>query len=114
MDIGQVMMGRRGEMTGMLGGATDLVLQWIDELGAGSIVQVHAHNALGWSGVPAGMLQHRSFEDGNCLDMKSIFGRLADIGFEGPIILEILESTPEKIIESSVRAKDMICEIMGR
>ena len=46
--------------------------------------------------------------------MKAIFGKLQEIGFEGPIILEILESTPEKIIESSVRAKDMICEFMGR
>ena len=55
-----------------------------------------------------------SFDDGNCLDMETIFGRLKDIGFDGPIILEILENTPEKIIESSVNARNMICEIMGR
>ena len=46
--------------------------------------------------------------------METIFGRLKDIGFDGPIILEILENTPEKIIESSVNARNMICEIMGR
>jgi sugar phosphate isomerase/epimerase len=114
LDIAQAIMGRRGEMTGMHGGATDVVIQWIEELGVDAIVQIHAHNVLGWSGVPAGMLQHRSFQDGNCLDMQIIFGRLKDIGFEGPIILEILENTPEKIIESSVIAKNMICEIMGR
>ena len=114
LDIAQAIMGRRGEMSGMPGGTTALVLDWIEKLGVDTIVQIHAHNVLGWSGVPAGMVQHRSFEDGNCLDMEAIFGKLKEIGFEGPIILEILETTPEKIIESSVRAKNTICEIMGR
>lgn len=114
LDIGQAIMGRRGEMTGMHGGATDVVIQWIDALRADTIVQIHAHNVLGWSGVAAGMVQHRAFQDGNCLDMGTIFGKLKDIGFDGPIILEILENTPEKIIESSVSAKNMIREIMGR
>ncbi len=114
LDIAQVIMGRRGEMSGMPGTATELVLDWIDGLGRETIVEIHAHNVLGWSGVPGGMLQHRAFEDGNCLDMQRIFGKLRDIEYEGPIILEILESTPEKIIESSVRAKNMICEVMGR
>lgn len=113
LDIGQAIMGRRGEMSGMQSGATDIVLEWIDALSVDSIVQIHAHNVLGWSGVPAAMLQHRAFEDGNCLDMDVIFGRLKDIGFDGPVILEILENTPEKIIESSIRARDVICENMG-
>ena len=114
LDIGQAIMGRRGDTTGMQGGSTDIVLKWIDALGADKIVQIHAHNVLGWSCVPAAMLQHRAFEDGNCLDMEVIFEKLKDIGFDGPIILEILENTPEKIIASSVRARDTICEIMGR
>ena len=114
LDIGQAIMGRRGDATGMHGGATNVVLEWIDALGADKIVQIHAHNVLGWSGVPAAMVQHRAFEDGNCLDMEVIFGKLKDIGFDGPIILEILENTPEKIIASSVSAKNMIREIMGR
>jgi sugar phosphate isomerase/epimerase len=114
LDIGQAIMGRRGDTTGMSSGASDVVLEWIDALGVDKIAQIHAHNVLGWSCVPAAMLQHRAFEDGNCLDMEVIFGKLRDIGFDGPIILEILENTPEKIIESSIRARDTIREIMGK
>jgi len=114
LDIAQAVMGRRGDTRGARQGSTGLVIGWAERIGVQRLVQIHAHGVIAWSGVVQGMVQHRSFEDNTCLDMKAIFGKLKEMGYQGPIILEILESTAEKVIDSCVRAKDMIREIMGR
>ena len=114
LDIAQAVMGRRGDTRGAREGSTELVLDWAERIGVERIAQVHAHGVLAWSGFIQGMVQHLSFEDNTCLDMKAIFGKLKEMGYEGPIILEILENTAEKVIDSCVRARGMIREIMER
>ena len=106
LDIGHAIMGCKGD--------TNTVLEWIDALGVKRITQIHAHNVLAWSAVAGGMIDHYPFEDGTCLEMRTIFGKLKEIGYEGPIILEIVQNTADKVIEACIRAKEIICEIWER
>ena len=106
LDIAHAIMGVKGD--------TQTVLDWIDRLGADRIVEVHAHNALAWSAVPGGIIDHFPFEDGTCLDMEAILGRLRDEGYGGPIVLEIVRNTNEKVLDACLRARDIIVSIWER
>ena len=103
LDIGHAIMGVKGD--------TRTVLNWIDKLGVENIVEIHAHNVLAWSAVGGGMIDHFPFEDGTCLEIKPIFRRLKEIGYQGPIIFEIVQNTAQKVIDACLRAKEIICEI---
>ena len=103
LDIGHAIMGVRGD--------TDTVKEWVAKLGAERIVEVHAHNVFASSAIAGGMLDHFPLEDGTCLDMEVVFGRLRDAGYAGPIVLEISVNTTEKVIDACLRARDAICRI---
>jgi len=103
LDIGHAIMGVKGN--------TQTVLDWIDKLGKDRIVEIHAHNVLAWSAVPGGMIDHFPFEDGTCLEMETIFKKLKEIGYRGPIILEIVQTTAQKVIDACLKAKEMIYDI---
>ena len=105
LDVGHAIMGCKGN--------TDTVLEWIDALGADNIVQVHAHNVLAWAAVGGGMIDHFPFEDGTCLDMRVIFARLREVEFDGPVILEIVQNTADKVVDACLRAREIICEAWG-
>ena len=106
LDIAHAVMGVLGD--------TRTVLSWIEKLGVDRIVEIHAHNLLAWSAVPGGMIDHLPFEDGTCLDMDAIFGKLRDEGYQGPIVLEIVQNTNEKVLEACRRAREIICRIWER
>jgi len=103
LDIGHAIMGCKGD--------TKTVLDWIDRLGVEQITEIHAHNVLAWSAVPGGMIDHFPFEDGTCLKMEPIFKKLEEIGYQGPIILEIVQNTTQKVIDACLRAKEIICNV---
>ena len=105
LDIGHAIMGCKGN--------TDTVLEWIDALGVERLTQIHAHNVLAWSAISGGLIDHFPFDDGTCLDMPVIFRRLREIGYGGPVILEIVQDTTDKVLDACCRARDVICEAWG-
>jgi sugar phosphate isomerase/epimerase len=105
LDIGHAIMKVKGD--------TDTVLEWIDYFGVERLSEIHAHNVIGWSAGHKGFFDHQTFEDGTCLDMPTIFAKLKDIGYTGPIIFEILQNTPQKVIDACLRAKDVVYKAYG-
>jgi sugar phosphate isomerase/epimerase len=99
-------------VAGAMGG-TDTVLAWIDRLGVQRLTEVHVHNVLAWSVGPGGIYDHQAFQDGTCLDMPTIFAKLKNIGYAGPIIFEILQNTADKVIDACLRARDVVAKAYG-
>jgi len=103
LDIGHAIIGCMGD--------TNTVLDWIDRLRVEKITEIHAHNVLAWAAVSGGMIDHFPFEEGTCLKMEPIFKKLKKIGYQGPIILEIVQNTTQKVIDACLRAKEIICNV---
>lgn len=93
-----------------LKGDTRTVLKWIDMLGPERIVQIHAHNVIAWTAIQGGRIDHYPFETGTCIEMKPVFRRLKEMGYTGPIVFEILQTTAAAVIDACRRARDIICE----
>jgi sugar phosphate isomerase/epimerase len=100
-DIGHATMHR--------GANTEVALRWAEAF-KGKMVEVHAHNVIGWT-ANSSILDHQGFEEGTFLDMRAIFQKLKDIGFDRPIIFEILGPYARQALEKCKRAKDIILEI---
>lgn len=93
-----------------LKGDTQTVLKWINMLGPERIVQIHAHNVIAWTATQSGRIDHYPFETGTCIEMMPVFRRLKEVGYEGPIIFEILQTTAQEVIDACKRARNIICQ----
>ncbi len=105
LDIGHVLveMGYRA--------GTEAVLTYINEF-SDKIVEVHAHNVIAWTAVSQILIDHQPFfGDTVCIDVEKVFRKLREVGYNGPIIFEIVGATKEKILKECQLAKQKIIEI---
>jgi len=90
------------------GGDTAVALRWIENF-RGRIVEVHAHNVMGWT-AGSSILDHQGFDEGTFLDMRAIFRRLKEVNYDGPIIFEIIGPYARQALEKCKRAKEIVME----
>jgi len=83
--------------------------EWIPRL-KGKIVEVHAHDVLyTWGGKSGdGGGDHQPIGRGNVLDFPKVIKDLKDIGFEGPIVFEIMAKDAPTYFTYCIEGKEKI------
>ncbi|MBM4043921.1 MAG: sugar phosphate isomerase/epimerase [Planctomycetes bacterium] len=98
-----------GHATMHKGGNTGVALRWAEAF-RGQMVEIHAHNVLGWT-ANMSILDHHGFEEGTFLDMRAIFRKVKQIGYDRPIIFEILGPRAHPALDKCKRAKEIILDV---
>jgi len=83
-------------------------LKWLDLLGR-KVVSVHVHGT--YHRPDRTFENHQSLELDDCTDWPAVMAALDKVGFDGPMILELLAKDIPQYLEMCARSRDILLEI---
>jgi len=78
----------------------------------GRIVEIHLHGA--FHRPDRGVETHMPMEYEDCYDLAELFRKIVAVGFDGPMIFEIMSSGIDRYLEHAQSGKDLVCRLWDR